>query len=439
MSEIFANRTFLYIFTGQIVALVGTGLATIALGLLAYDLAGADAALVLGTIFTIKMLAYVIIAPVAGALLHGLNSNFLLFGLNIARAAVALALPFVTDIWQIYVLIFLLQSSSAAYTPVLQAIIPDILENEEQYTRALSITRLAQDLENVVSPTIAALLLTVLSYNSLFFGTTAGFFGAAFLISVVHLPSPKSTKTRRFQDRLTRGLRIYLATPRLRGLLALNLSVAAAGALVLVNSVVLVRDLLGLPENALPWTMLAFGLGSMVAAIFLPRTLNRITERMAMLSGGSLMAVVVLGMVFTFQSDSLTWFILLVAWFLIGVGYSTVLTTSGRLLKRSSDDQDRAALYAAQFTLSHACWLLTYPLSGWLMSGFGPVVVAAVLGILAIIGVGVAFRVWPQNDPQVLNHTHVDLPLDHPHLKGGRRHSHEFVIDDLHPRWGTHI
>jgi hypothetical protein len=41
-----------------------------------------------------------------------------------------------------------------------------------------------------------------------------------------------------------RGVRIYLATPRLRGLLALNLSFAAAGATVIVNTVVIVRGLL---------------------------------------------------------------------------------------------------------------------------------------------------------------------------------------------------
>ena len=49
---------------------------------------------------------------------------------------------------------------------------------------------------------------------------------------------PTATRSDRqggIYDRTTRGLRIYLATPRLRGLLALNLAVAAAGAMVIVN------------------------------------------------------------------------------------------------------------------------------------------------------------------------------------------------------------
>jgi hypothetical protein len=47
--SVLADRTYRHLFLAQVVALVGTGLATVALGLLAYDLAGKDAAAVLGT------------------------------------------------------------------------------------------------------------------------------------------------------------------------------------------------------------------------------------------------------------------------------------------------------------------------------------------------------------------------------------------------------
>ena len=57
---------------------------------------------------------------------------------------------------------------------------------------------------------------------------------------------------------------------------------------------------------------------------------------------------------------------LLPLWFVIGVGSSLAQTPAGRLLRRSSHAEDRPALFAAQFALSHACWLVTYPLAGWL-------------------------------------------------------------------------
>lgn len=52
--------------------------------------------------------------------------------MDVVRAAVAIFLPFITEVWQVYVLIFLLQSASAAFTPTFQATIPDILPDEKQ-------------------------------------------------------------------------------------------------------------------------------------------------------------------------------------------------------------------------------------------------------------------------------------------------------------------
>jgi MFS family permease len=437
MLDILADRTYRHLFLAQVVALLGTGLATMALGLLAYDLAGERAALVLGTVFTIKMVAYVGIAPLASAFAQRVPRRAMLVTLDLIRAAVALALPFVTEVWQVYVLIFLLQAASAGFTPTFQATIPDVLPEEARYTRALSLSRLAYDLENIVSPPLAALLLAVMSYNMLFLGTVVGFLASALLVLSVVLPSPKAVTRRGIYDRTTRGIRLYLATPRLRGLLGLNLAVSAAGAMVLVNSVVLVRGQLGLDDTALAWTMFAFGAGSMIAAFALPPLLERVADRPVMLLGGALMVSALLGLALTLTAIGLSWPLMLGVWLLIGLGNSTVMTPSGRLLRRSAHAPDFPAVFAAQFALSHACWLLTYPLAGWLMTQFGTISALLVLAMLGAIGVVAAFRFWPAGDPEILVHAHPNLPRGHPHLKPSdtEGHAHPFIIDDLHPRW----
>ncbi|WP_420325381.1 MFS transporter [Mameliella sp.] len=437
MLDILTDRTYRHLFLAQVVALLGTGLATVALGLLAFDLAGDSAGMVLGTIFTIKMVAYVGIAPVAGAFADRVNRRALLVGLDVVRAAVALCLPFVTETWQVYALVFVLQSASAGFTPTFQATIPDVLPDEARYTRALSLSRLAYDLENIVSPTLAALLLAVMSYNLLFLGTVAGFVASALLVVSVLLPSPSAGARRGIYDRTTRGIRIYLATPRLRGLLALNLAASSAGAMVLVNTVVLVRGQLGLNESALAWTMFAFGAGSMLAALALPRVLDRRVDRPVMLAGAGLMIGALVALAFGIRLAGLNWPLLAAVWLGVGLGYSAVLTPSGRLLKRSAHPEDRPAVFAAQFALSHACWLLTYPLSGWLMTALGTVPALLGLAALGSVGLVLALRLWPVGDPVEVPHRHDNLPLDHPHLQGHREHSHPLVIDDQHPRWGA--
>ncbi|GHG35269.1 MFS transporter [Paracoccus aerius] len=433
MLAILRNRTYRHLFAAQVIALLGTGLMTIALGLLAYDLAGADAGAVLGTALAIKMIAYVGVAPVAQAFTDRLPRRSLLVGLDLIRGSIALCLPFVTEIWQIYLLIFVLQAASAAFTPTFQATIPDILPDEDDYTRALSLSRLAYDLESLVSPMVAAALLSVISFHNLFAGTVVGFLTSALLVLSVHLPVPQAGPRRGVWDRTTRGIRIYLATPRLRGLLAINLAVAAAGSMVIVNTVVLVKAGFGLTESQVALALASFGAGSMIAALVLPRVLDRLSDRPVMIAGASLL---VIGTVAGVEVNS--YGALLALWLVLGFGYSVAQTPSGRLLRRSAHPEDRPAIFAAQFALSHACWLICYPMAGQLGATLGINWAFAVMAGTALVGVGLALRLWPKGDPADIPHSHPHLPDDHPHLitfGGYEKHHHPVVIDDLHERW----
>ena len=68
MIELLNNSAFRTLFVAQIIALTGTGLTTIALALLAYELAAGEAGIVLGTALAIKMIAYVFISPIITSL-----------------------------------------------------------------------------------------------------------------------------------------------------------------------------------------------------------------------------------------------------------------------------------------------------------------------------------------------------------------------------------
>lgn len=433
MRRLFQNRSYRRLFAAQVIALLGTGLMTVALGLLAHDLAGAEAGVVLGTALAIKMVAYVVLAPIAQALADRLPRRGFLVALDLVRAATALALPFVSEIWQIYALIFVLQAASAGFTPAFQATLPDILPDEADYTRALSLSRLAYDLESLLSPLLAAALLTVVSFPALFAGTVAGFLTSALLVLGTLLPPLRPGARRRIWDRTTRGVRLYLATPRLRGLLAVNLAVAAAGAMVFVNTVVLVQTRFGLGQTQVAWALAAFGGGSMLAALALPRLLDRVADRPVMLAATALL---VLG---TASGALVAGFSgLLALWAVLGLGYGLAQTPSGRLLRRSAHPEDRPALFAAQFALSHACWLLCYPLAGTLGAVLGLPAAFLVLALLGLAGLTLALWFWPAAEPAEIGHAHPGLPPDHPHLRDHvtpRGHRHPLIIDDLHPRW----
>lgn len=444
MIDILKHPIYVRLFSAQVIALLGTGLLTVALGLLAFDLAGEKAGAVLGTAFTIKMIAYVGLAPIANAVSEKLPRKAVLIGADLVRAVVALFLPFIDAIWQIYVLIFVLQAASATFTPAFQAIIPDILKDEKDYTKALSLSRLAYDIENLISPALAGLLLTYLSYHWLFGGSLFGFVASAAFVSMVSIPSiSKNKKPRPFFERLTRGAIIYLATPRLRGLLALNLVAAAAGAFIIVNTVVIVLSGYDKTQIDVAYALMAFGGGSMLTALVLPQLLDFISDRTLMLVAGFVLTILTIGHALYILTNGLpAWALFLCAWTVSGMLYAAILTPSGRLLRNSAHAEDRPSIFSAQFALSHICWLLTYPIAGWAGQGLGMPIAMIILGAIALIGSFTAFFIWPSVDAKELTHNHSDLPPNHPHLQeyqaDGKRHRHRYVIDDEHRSWPTH-
>jgi H+ antiporter protein len=443
MFKILENRTYRHLLFAQVIALVGTGLATVALGLLAYDLASGNAGAVLGTALAIKMIAYIGVAPVVGAYANRLPRRAFLVAMDMVRAAVALMLPFVDQIWQIYLLIFVLQSASAAFTPTFQATIPDVLPDEADYTRALSLSRLAYDLESLLSPMLAAAALSVISFHWLFAGTGIGFIASALLVVSVSLPlSPATERSGGIYARTTRGLRIYLKTPRLKGLLALTLAAAAASSMVIVNTIVIVRDQLGLGQSAVALTLASYGGGSMLAALLLPRLLDKASDRTVMIAAACALTAglaILATLTSALERTPVFWHILLVGWFALGIAYSASVTPAGRLLRRSANADDRPAVFAAQFALSHGCWLIAYPLAGQIGAGYGQAAAFGALAVLAGLGLVVAFALWPASEVSAVPHSHDDLPPNHPHLReahdGTKAGGHDFVIDDLHPEW----
>jgi hypothetical protein len=82
MLAILANRTYRHLFSPQIIALIGTGMLTVALGLLAFQLADNQAGTVLGTALAIKMVAYVGVAPVVAGFANQLSRRAFLVAMT---------------------------------------------------------------------------------------------------------------------------------------------------------------------------------------------------------------------------------------------------------------------------------------------------------------------------------------------------------------------
>jgi len=455
----FQNASFRRLFAAQITSLVGSGFTQVALALLAFDLMGVEAAAVLGIVWSSRVLASVIFAPIFGGLVHLLPRKTWLIGLDLGRALLVCGLFWVDQPLILYLLIFLINVLSAGFTPVFQAVLPDVFPDESTYTRALAYSRLAYEMERVLSPALAGLALLLVTYHSLFLLNALSFVVSALLLLLTAFPKAvQGERAGGILHNITYGINGYLRTPRLQGLLALQLVVAATGAVVIVDTVAYVQGDLGLSEQATVWVMVASGAGAMLAARLTPWLLeNHFSDRKLMLLAGGMMLLALAPIAIW----ALNVIVLAVCWAGIGFASAIVLTVSGRLITRSCHESDRSAFFSANFALSHLMWLLCYPLAGWW--GSESIAHAALgLGILGLLGLLVAIRLWPADDAITLKHHHPEMdhlhphyhdahhqhthdyewdgvePHVHPHHHHAIQHTHRFVIDEHHGHWPKH-
>lgn len=192
---------------------------------------------------------------------------------------------------------------------------------------------------------------------------------------------------------------------------------------------------LGQHEVAL--TLATYGGGSMLAALIVPRLLERASDRTTMVAAAGLLTIALGAMTGLFASGAFLWAVVLGGWFVLGIAYSMSVTPSGRLLRRSANADDRPAVFAAQFALSQGCRLIAYPVAGQVGAMMGQTAAFATMAGLAGIGTLSALALWPARDSDLIAHSHDDLPADHPHLVKDHKADtgHALVIDDLHNAW----
>lgn len=100
-------------------------------------------------------------------------------------------------------------------------------------------------------------------------------------------------------------------------------------------------------------------------------------------------------------ATSPSWVALMVTWLFLGAATALILTPSARLLRRSSNETNRPAVFAAQFSLSHACFIITYPTAGILGALVGIPATALVLAGVGAVAALVASFAWQRPAPSV--------------------------------------
>ena len=338
---------------------MGSGLSSLALGLLAHQLVGASASEVFGVKLAIRIVVIVLCSPWSGQIAARFGARRVMILSDLMRCGVLAGFYFADAVWQIYALAVLLNLGSAIFTPIYRAVIPDVV-TPEQYPKAAAIGSIAYNAANILSPSMAALVIVTFGFRGNFIVDAITFLAsAALLIGLPRLAAEMPAGEKKTPVSVGHGLSAMFRRLPLRQSLLLAMQTSIAGAFVIVATVDLIKVDMRLTDTAYAWVMRAFGIGSVCGALAYSKFAT--AARTFSVNGSGPVMLLALAAV----AIAPLYAVVMTAWWFIGAGYSILGVRGSELLAANSSGEERPHIYAAYFALSHAGWGLTYPLAGF--------------------------------------------------------------------------
>jgi MFS transporter, NRE family, putaive nickel resistance protein len=450
------NSTFARLYTAQTISLFGDALTWLGLALISFELAGKDSAVVLSVALTLRVTAFVILSPIAGAIADRLDRKMILVITHIARMFIVGALPFVNAIWHIYALVLILNVFNAFFTPTYQATIP-LVTGKDEYAQAIALSAATYQLLGVLGPGIAGSVSAWIGARHVFFLDAISFAIAAILIFT--LPnqlkvernenseeSPKGDISKIISDVKEGTMRLF-DNAFIRYALFLQLVASIAGAQILVNTVSYIKGTLKLSSVEYGWVMAAFGIGATIAAVTVGAIGEKWERIVLVLFGAVLITLAIL------PTNYVGLVPLILLWAIAGMGQVFVNLPTQTLIADQIPTNLQGRVYGAHFAWSHLWWVISYPIAGWLGSqGNTSFLYGSLIGftILGVVQVWLAPKthehqheyLWHEHEHSFDQHHQHDHPKGmlltkphthaHEHLPIKHRHAHYTDIHHLH-------
>lgn len=421
------NRVFARLYFAQTINLIGDALTWVGLALLAFELAGKDAGVILSGALTLRVAAFVLLSPLAGAIADRCDRKRIMVVTHLARMGIVCLLPFVTQAWQIYTIVFALNVFYAFFTPTYTATIP-LVTGKAEYPQAIALSSATFQLLGVLGPGLAGGVAAFIGGRQVFFLDALTFLIATIL--VVTLPgrlrvdqNQQSVRTvnRTLQDIKEGTARLFLDAP-IRYALAMQLVASVTGAQILVNTVGYVQGTLNLGKVEYGWVMAAFGIGATLASVAFGSFNQRLDRTGFIAIGATLITVALLPANFASFAS------LLLLWLVAGTGQSFVNLPTQTLIADLIPKALQGRVYGAHFAWSHLWWAFSYPLAGWLGSHFSQA--SFLYG--SLIGGGLLILIQIVLLPQLQQLQTSNQSYSHELLQEPIWHEHKHIHDQHH-------
>jgi MFS family permease len=220
-------QTFILIWLGQLVSLLGTAMTRFALLIWAYQQTGEATTLALLGFFS--FIPYILVSPFAGVVVDKVNRRWIMILTDLGAGIMTLSMLslYLTghlEIWHLYLAQAITGAFEAFQLPAYAAA-TTLLVPKAFYSRANGLRSLADSASQVIAPFIAGFLLILIDIHGIMWIDVATFLMAVTSLLLVRIPSPPTEPVELHQNealwqRLSFGFNYIF---RRQGLLALLL------------------------------------------------------------------------------------------------------------------------------------------------------------------------------------------------------------------------
>ncbi len=217
--NVFRNRSFSFLWTGQLISGMGSALTTLASSLLVFRITGT--ALSVGLMLIATAAPTILVGLVAGVFVDRYSRKRILIASDFLRAILIFLIPILVplNILWLYGLVALSSAITQFFDSAQASVLPE-LASDEDLSAANSLMTISAHVATTIGFAAAGLIATA-NINLAFYLNAASFALSGLLMSITHIPamaSVEDSSIRAIGDNLLEGFRIVRDIPVLRSL-----------------------------------------------------------------------------------------------------------------------------------------------------------------------------------------------------------------------------
>lgn len=184
-SDVFQNKDFIKLLSGQFFSNFGDGILRISLFL--YVFSFTDSIFLTTIVISIQIIPWIIVGPIVGVLADRISRKAIMLFSDFLRAISIFLIIFTENIYGLMVISFLVGVASSSFASPRSAAIPEIT-GKKLYVKAISLSQLLFQTMAVIGPIVGAYIYVLMNKYSFILTSSLYIFSAMF-IYIAKIPS----------------------------------------------------------------------------------------------------------------------------------------------------------------------------------------------------------------------------------------------------------